>query len=86
MKFIVRETALPHRKITGGGSLAQAGTLACIVRVSIPNHVPPGVAVRERIDPFLFTANIDGAALGTVADDPAVIAISPAQRIDPAAR
>jgi hypothetical protein len=86
MKFIVREAALPHRKITGGSGAVQGGMVACIVRVSIPNHVPAGVAVRERIDPFLFTADIDGASLNGVADDPAVIAISPAQRVDPAGR
>lgn len=84
MKFSTRSIAPPHPKISGaGGPWPPQGRLAVAVRVSEAGHVPAGLQLRERIDPFLFTAELDAADLYRVADDPGVVSIAPARRIEP---
>lgn len=64
----------------------QTGTLAVIVKVQTPGHVPAAALLRSRIDDTLFTADIDATRLAELEADPDVLAISPATRILPAAR
>lgn len=51
--------------------------LDVIFRVNKANYVPPGVAVRARIDAMVFTGTILAKDLEVIASDPNVRSIGP---------
>lgn len=83
--FKTRSIAPASGKLQGL-SRGQTGTLAVIVKVQTPGHVPQAAQLRARIDDTLFTADVEAARLAEVEADPDVLAISPATRILPAGR
>jgi hypothetical protein len=54
-----------------------------ITKVRMAGYVPANVAVRTRIDPYLFTAESTVADLQTLADDPQVESVEIAEVLKP---
>lgn len=76
----------PARSAKIGGSpfeLPATGPMRAIVCVSADGHVPAGMTVRSRIDGQMFTAEFDAALLDSLAADPEVVSIAPAQVLPP---
>jgi hypothetical protein len=55
-----------------------AGSVSATVRVGVAGYVPPGVTLRARIDPLLFTADVPVARLPDLEADAAVVSVQPA--------
>jgi hypothetical protein len=51
-------------------------TVELIVKSRKSNYVPPGVAVRARIDPYLFTGEAPASVLSQLEQDPEVVSVS----------
>ena len=74
-----------HAANSGDEAAASAdNTTAVIVRVSAEGYVPPGIAVRARISPTLFTADVTAAELQRLQGDETVASISRARGVYPA--
>ena len=56
-------------------------TLACIIKVSEPGHVPEGVVQRARISPTLFTATVSRRQLEALESDPLVVSVELSRRL-----
>ncbi len=84
MRTLCKTTSTPAPE-TNGKLRASAKALAAegfwdaahvaIVAVSQPGHVPADVAVRDRVVPGLFTADIPAGALRATLDDPLVTSV-----------
>jgi hypothetical protein len=47
-----------------------------IVKSRTPDYVPPGVKVRARIDPHLFTGEAQASVLSELEQDPEVVSLA----------
>ncbi len=54
---------------------------AAIVKVRSADYVPPGIDLRARISPYLFTADVTEADLSRMQADDDVVSVSFARRI-----
>jgi len=72
-----------YTKVTGDSNeAAPTGTkLRAIIEVIKNNYVPEGVALRERIDPKIFTAEFSPAELQTLNSDPSVKSIALSEKV-----
>ena len=86
MAFSFRLNQPPSDKLAGASAAPVEGRVKVIVKVKTPGHVPKRTTVRSRLDPQMFTAELDASDLGLIAADPDVVAISPAQRVERAGR
>jgi len=59
-----------------------AGPMTAIIKVNLPGYVPDQVAVRARIGPEMFTAEFDSSILDRLQDDPLVVSIGRARRLE----
>jgi len=50
--------------------------LELIIKVRKPHYVPPGIAIRARIDPHLFTGEAPASALANLEQDPEVVSVA----------
>src|SRR5262249_55306551 len=80
---LTAEGPAPRGKIEGPRPREPRGDtpLLAIVKVRRDGYVPPGVTVRARLGPTLFTAELPAATLAPLEADPLVESIAPAQRL-----
>jgi hypothetical protein len=73
---------LPELQITGSQPTADAKeTVDAIVKVRVPDYVPPGVHLRARVDARMFTATMPSCELPNVQADPNVESVEVTRRL-----
>jgi hypothetical protein len=86
-KYRIEYVAPENSKLKLSGdalkALEQENFLVATIKVDRNGYIPPGIEIRTRISPLIFTANIPREMLKCLLDDPAVISIEPACELTP---